>query len=92
MSFTVKNNLGFVDGSIGPPKDGIRSPLYYHWTRCNTVVITWILNCVSKQIHAIVLYKPTTYEIWTILRERFSQSNGPHIFQVEQAIRSLTQF
>uniref|UniRef100_A0A2N9GTP1 Reverse transcriptase Ty1/copia-type domain-containing protein n=1 Tax=Fagus sylvatica TaxID=28930 RepID=A0A2N9GTP1_FAGSY len=91
MGLTIKNKLGFVDGSIEPPKEGINSPLYSLWSRCNTVVITWILNCVSKEIHATMLYKPTAREIWTILRERFSQSNGPQIFQVEQAIGSLTQ-
>uniref|UniRef100_A0A2N9J2J6 Reverse transcriptase Ty1/copia-type domain-containing protein n=1 Tax=Fagus sylvatica TaxID=28930 RepID=A0A2N9J2J6_FAGSY len=91
MGLTIKNKLGFVDGSIEPPKEGINSPLYPLWSRCNTVVITWILNCVSKEIHATMLYKPTAREIWTILRERFSQSNGPQIFQVEQAIGSLTQ-
>uniref|UniRef100_A0A2N9EQR6 Integrase catalytic domain-containing protein n=1 Tax=Fagus sylvatica TaxID=28930 RepID=A0A2N9EQR6_FAGSY len=91
MGLTIKNKLGFVDGSIEPPKEGINSPLYSLWSRCNTVVITWILNCVSKEIHATMLYKPTAREIWTILRERFSQSNGPQMFQVEQAIGSLTQ-
>jgi hypothetical protein len=50
MALTIKNKLGFVDGSIREPEDGFRSPLYEHWTCCNTVVITWILNCVSKKI------------------------------------------
>ena len=77
MALTIKNKLGFVDGSIREPEDGFRSPLYAHWTRCNTVVITWILNCVSKKIHASVLYKPTAYVIWKELQDKFSQSNGP---------------
>ena len=68
QSLTIKNMLGFVDGSIGPPKEGINSSLYSLWSRCNTVVITWILNCVSKEIHSTVLYKQSACEIWTILR------------------------
>ena len=91
MGLSIKNKLGFVDGSIGPPQEGISSPLYSLWNRCNIVVITWILNCVSKEIHATMLYKQTASEIWAILRNRFSQSNGPQIFQVEQAIGSLNQ-
>jgi hypothetical protein len=91
MGLSIKNKLGFADGSIGPPKEGINSPLYSLWSRCNNVVITWILNCVSKEIHSTVLYKQTACEIWTILKNRFSQSNGPQIFQVEQAIGSLSQ-
>jgi hypothetical protein len=91
MGLSIKNKLGFVDGSIGPPQEGISSPLYSLWNRCNIVVITWILNCVSKEIHATMLYKQTASEIWAILRNRFSQSNGPQIFQVEQAIGSSNQ-
>uniref|UniRef100_A0A2N9FTT4 Reverse transcriptase Ty1/copia-type domain-containing protein n=1 Tax=Fagus sylvatica TaxID=28930 RepID=A0A2N9FTT4_FAGSY len=55
------------------------------------LVITWILNCVSKKIHSSVLYKPTAYVIWKELQEKFSQSNGPQIFQLEKEIGSLTQ-
>ena len=61
MALTIKNKLGFVDGSIRELEVSPRSSLHAHWKRCNTVVITWILNCVSKQIHASVLYKPTAY-------------------------------
>jgi hypothetical protein len=56
MALTIKNKLGFVDGSIREPEVNSRSSLHAHWNRCNTIVITWILNCVSKQIHASVLY------------------------------------
>ena len=77
MGLVIKNKLGFVDGSIGPPKEGINSPMHSLWSRCNTVVITCILNCVSKEIHSTILYKQSACEIWTILRNRFSQSNGP---------------
>ena len=91
MALTIKNKLGFVDGSIREPKVNPRSSLHAHWNRCNTVVITWILICVSKQIHASVLYKPTAYIIWKELQEKFSQSNGPQIFQLEKDISSLTQ-
>ncbi len=77
MELAIKNKLGFVDGGIGPPKECINSPMHS------------LLNCVSKEIHSTILYKQSAYEIWTIMRNRFSQSNGPQIFQVEQAIGSL---
>ena len=63
LGFTIKNKLGFVDGSIGPPKECINSPMYSLWSSCNIVVITWILNYVSKEIHSTVLYKQIAYEI-----------------------------
>uniref|UniRef100_A0A2N9G504 Uncharacterized protein n=1 Tax=Fagus sylvatica TaxID=28930 RepID=A0A2N9G504_FAGSY len=75
------------------------SPYYLHASDNSSLilvtepltVITWILNCVSKKIHASVLYKPTAYVIWKELQDKFSQSNGPQIFQHEKEIGSLTQ-
>jgi hypothetical protein len=48
---------------ISRPEDGSRSPFYTHWIRYNSVVMTWILNCVSREIHAMALYKHSAYDI-----------------------------
>ena len=61
------------------------------WTRCNTMVISWILNSVSKDIASSVIYANTTQEMWEDLKERFAQGNGPQVFEIQKAISSLTQ-
>jgi len=55
MSITAKNKLGFLDGSLNKPLDdsGFESRA---WVRCNTMVLSWILISVSKEIASNVIY------------------------------------
>jgi hypothetical protein len=45
-------------------------------------VISWILNSISKDIAESVIYINTAEEMWLDLKDRFSQKNGPRIFQL----------
>ncbi|XP_075473384.1 uncharacterized protein LOC142504395 [Primulina tabacum] len=75
MALTAKNKLSFVDGtSFCPP---IGDLLYDAWIHCNSMVISWILNWVSREIADSLMYIDTTHEIWIDLRDRFHQSNAP---------------
>uniref|UniRef100_A0A2N9GQC0 Reverse transcriptase Ty1/copia-type domain-containing protein n=1 Tax=Fagus sylvatica TaxID=28930 RepID=A0A2N9GQC0_FAGSY len=75
MALTAKNKEGFVNGSIEPLNPS--APCYSSWKRCDTMVLSWILNSLSKEISASVIYLDTSIEVWKDLKERFSQSNGP---------------
>ena len=48
IALDAKNKLAFIDGSI------VRIAESHHnfriWSRCNSMVKSWILNTVSKQI------------------------------------------
>lgn len=50
IALTVKNKVGFIDGSIMAP-DATDS-LFQSWIRNNNVGMSWILNSVSKEISA----------------------------------------
>ena len=50
------------------------------------MVISWILNSVSKEILASIIFSESAYEIWLDLKERFQQSNGPRIFQLRREL------
>ena len=47
IALSVKNKLGFIDGTISRPVD---VDLLGPWVRNNNIVISWILNSVSKEI------------------------------------------
>ena len=81
IALSVKNKLGFIDGSIPKPGDTELIRLN-SWIRNNNIVISWILNSVSKEISASVIYSESAYEIWLDLKDRFQQGNGPRIFQL----------
>ncbi|XP_075486345.1 uncharacterized protein LOC142525948 [Primulina tabacum] len=89
MALTAKNKLGFVDNSIQRPHSD--DLLYDAWLRCNSTVISWILNSVAKEIPDSLMYIPTAYEIWIDLRDRFHQSNAPRIFQIKKLLNGLHQ-
>ncbi|KZV55756.1 hypothetical protein F511_21252 [Dorcoceras hygrometricum] len=55
------------------------------------MVISWIMNSVSREIADSLLYISTAYEIWNDLRDRFHQSNAPRIFQVKRLLAELHQ-
>ncbi|XP_073022668.1 uncharacterized protein [Primulina eburnea] len=65
--------------------------LYGAWVRCNSMVISWILNAVSREIADSLMYMATAHEIWIDLRERFHQSNAPRIFQIKRLLSGLQQ-
>ncbi|XP_073315835.1 uncharacterized protein [Primulina huaijiensis] len=89
MALTAKNKLTFVDNTCLPPK--LDDLLYGAWNRCNSMVISWILNSVSREIADSLMYIPTASEIWIDLRDRFHQSNAPRIFQIKKLLTGLHQ-
>lgn len=90
MALKAKNKIGFIDGTLSKPSSA-SDPLSQAWTRCNAMVFSWILNSISKEIAASVIFMNSAEEMWTDLKERYSQSNGLRIFQLKKAIASLSQ-
>lgn len=65
---------------------------FHFGTDVISMVISWILNSTSKEIGAnILFFFPTTHEMWTIQEDRYSQSNGPRIFEVQRDLYLKTQ-
>jgi hypothetical protein len=79
MALIGKNKLAFVDGSL--PQPSVDAGTEYHaWIRCNNMILSWILNSVSKEIAASIIYIDTCHGMRIDLKERFSQKNGPRVF------------
>lgn len=89
IALSVKNKLDFIDGTINQPPtiDIVR---YKSWSCNNNIIISWILNSISKEIAASVIYLKTAKDIWKELNDRFQQSNGPRIFQIKRDIMNVT--
>ena len=75
MALTAKNKLSFVDGSITRPIE--ENLLFGAWNHNSSMVISWILNSVTREIADSLLYIETAVDIWNDLHDRFHQSNGP---------------
>ncbi|KAB2596147.1 hypothetical protein D8674_031597 [Pyrus ussuriensis x Pyrus communis] len=90
MALNAKNKEGFINGSIKRPESASTSE-FQQWTRCNNLVKSWLLNSVSKDIGASVIYNNVAADIWNELKERFSHTNSVHLFHIEQEIHGSVQ-
>ncbi|XP_073153966.1 uncharacterized protein [Henckelia pumila] len=84
MALTAKNKLCFVDNTI--PRSLPDDLLYDAWIRCNSMVTSWILNFVKREIAASLMYMTTCREVWIDLHDRFHESNVPRIYQIKKMI------
>ncbi|XP_015163071.1 uncharacterized protein [Solanum tuberosum] len=66
-------------------------PTHKLWDRCNDMVISWILNYLSKDIAESVLYSRTAKEIWKDLSARFGQCNGAQLYQLQKELSNAVQ-
>ncbi|XP_074376786.1 uncharacterized protein LOC141718302 [Apium graveolens] len=88
ITLSAKLKLGFVDGSYTKPVNN--DILLLHWTRCNDIVISWILNTVSSEIHHCDVYEYCK-GIWDDFAIRFSQTNVPKLFNLIKELSYLSQ-
>ena len=89
IALCVKNKFGFVDGSISAPDPDGDPAQFQAWMRNNNIVISWILNAVSKEIVPTIVAYSSASEIWSDLKDRFQQRNGPRLFQIQKELMSL---
>ncbi|KAL6312522.1 hypothetical protein AAG906_021215 [Vitis piasezkii] len=71
MALTAKNKVGFVDGTISRPMS--HDLIYGAWNRCNSMISSWIINVVSREIADSLLYLDSACDIWRDLNDRFNQ-------------------
>ncbi|XP_040367405.1 uncharacterized protein LOC121050660 [Rosa chinensis] len=54
MALTIKNKKGFIDGTLKRPTHNPDEQ--QQWDRCNTLVKTWLLGAMSKEISSSVIH------------------------------------
>lgn len=89
MALGTKSKLGFVDGSMNRPIEG--SPNLQKWLRCDYMVRCWILNSLTSEISESFMYVQSAKELWEELAKRFSEANGPLIYQLHRDLCLLSQ-
>ena len=90
ISLDAKTKPGVIDGSIPKPQF-VDHPHYTAWCKCNSTVLAWLFNFVSKDLQSSIVCFKTARDVWLDLQYRFGQGNGPTIFDLRKEISSLTQ-
>lgn len=55
------------------------------------MVISWLLNSLSKNIADSVIYSKTTKDLWEDLEDRFGQLNGAKLYHLQKELSDLVQ-
>ncbi|XP_019251305.1 PREDICTED: uncharacterized protein LOC109230239 [Nicotiana attenuata] len=88
-ALSVKNKLGFINGDCkrpDPDSSGFRL-----WERCDDMVTSWILNSLAKEIADSAEYVTDAIELWKELEDRYDQTNGTKLYQIQKEINDLSQ-
>ncbi|GMI84995.1 hypothetical protein HRI_002168800 [Hibiscus trionum] len=84
IALLAKNKLGFVDDSCS--KASFHSALHPQWERCNALVLSWILNTVSADLSAGVVFASSAASVWKDLKEHFEKIDGARVFFLHREI------
>ncbi|XP_075108848.1 uncharacterized protein LOC107790769 [Nicotiana tabacum] len=88
-ALSVKNKLGFINGDCKRPD--LDSPNFRLWERCDDMVTSWILNFLTKEIADSVEYVTDAFELWRKLEDRYDQTNGTKLYQIQKEINDMSQ-
>ncbi|KAL2247192.1 UNVERIFIED_CONTAM: hypothetical protein Sindi_2571500 [Sesamum indicum] len=78
-----------IDGTSTQPREGAEE--IRQWKTTDYMVLTWILNTISKDIVNAYLYASSARALWIELEARYGESNGPLLYQIQRGINSMTQ-
>lgn len=89
IALRAKNKLGFINGKIDV--SNIDSNEYEQWLKVDSIVFSWLLNSISKELVDALLYVAIAQDLWFELEKRFNECNGPLMYQLKRKISSFFQ-
>ncbi|XP_016478697.2 uncharacterized protein LOC107800067 [Nicotiana tabacum] len=59
--------------------------------RCNNLVVAWLANSVTKEIHRTFVYSEFTKGIWKELETRYGKADEARVFELKKEVAHITQ-
>ncbi|KAL0356151.1 UNVERIFIED_CONTAM: hypothetical protein Sradi_4062000 [Sesamum radiatum] len=84
-----RDKLGYIDGSCVKPVEG--SADLRQWWITDSMVRTWILHTISKDIVNAYLYAASARSLWLELEARYGECDGPLLYKIQREINSMSQ-
>lgn len=53
------------------------------------MVMSWLYHGLARDLADSVVYVKTAHDLWLDLEDRFSQRNGPRIYEIKRFIAML---
>jgi len=61
IALLTKVKLGFIDGTCS--RAAATSPLYEQWLRCDSMVVSWLLNFIDPSLSGAFIYVNSAKEL-----------------------------
>lgn len=90
IALKAKNKLGFIDGSC-KSHDDTDSGTYLSWSFVDSMVISWLLHAMTKDLAEAYMYTPSSRELWLELEEKYGAIDKSHIFNIKKQLASMEQ-
>ncbi|KAF3775984.1 hypothetical protein EJ110_NYTH49154, partial [Nymphaea thermarum] len=90
IGITSRGRLSYITGDKPAPLKS--DPQWETWALVDSQVKVWIISSVSSNIQPLILRKPTSFDMWTVLAKMYGRKKR-HLrtYQIKQSIYSLTQ-
>ncbi|KAF3781473.1 hypothetical protein EJ110_NYTH36489 [Nymphaea thermarum] len=90
IGITSRGRLPYITGDKPPPLKS--DPQWATWALEDSQVKVWIISFVSADIQPLILRKPTSFDMWTVLAKMYGRKKR-HLrtYQIKRSIYSLKQ-
>ncbi|KAK6144728.1 hypothetical protein DH2020_021548 [Rehmannia glutinosa] len=89
LALGAKSKLKFIYGTVHVPN--MDTEAYEQYQKVDFMVISWLLNAISKDIVEALMYVKSSKQLWDELAERYGESNGPLRYQLLKEIANFSQ-
>ncbi|KAL0447791.1 UNVERIFIED_CONTAM: hypothetical protein Slati_1907000 [Sesamum latifolium] len=72
-------------------RPAVTDPSFEHWVRVDSMVTTWILNSISKDIVEGFMNTKSARRLWLDLEEHYGGCNGPQLCHIQRQITFVSQ-
>uniref|UniRef100_A0A5K0UXN7 Retrotransposon Copia-like N-terminal domain-containing protein n=1 Tax=Nymphaea colorata TaxID=210225 RepID=A0A5K0UXN7_9MAGN len=90
IGITSRGRLSYITGDKPAPSK--TDPQWATWVLEDSQVKVWIISSVSADIQPLILRKPTSFDMWTVLARMYGRKKRVlRTYQIKRSIYSLKQ-
>ncbi|KAF3783500.1 hypothetical protein EJ110_NYTH19525 [Nymphaea thermarum] len=90
IGITSRGHLSYITGDKPAPNKS--DPQWVTWALEDSQVKVWIISFVSADIQPLILRKPTSFDMWTVLARMYGRKKRVlRTYQIKRSIYSLKQ-
>ncbi|GKC25452.1 ribonuclease H-like domain-containing protein [Tanacetum coccineum] len=89
LALHTRNKIGFINGKC--VRDVNKGPLQDQWDKCNVVVLSWLLGCVSQNLYKGQVFSKNSKDVWDELKETYNKQDGSPLPDVKSAFATLAR-